>query len=132
MTGRVFPCLGLTGAKPFATVGDGVVGGKSFVAQFKEMTSPCIGISALFLTQQVAVCRCDIGPDQDWFACLEDFVMCTHLDWGQVFYVVYFSSCQDGLFYDRMDGSKRNGNIQKITKQLDDPTVRAVTEKDEG
>ena len=74
----------MAGAEPRGEIGDGGLGGETPVDQLEEAHPPGVGVAMLFLAQQVAVGGRGVDADEDGATGLEDLVIGTDADAGQV------------------------------------------------
>ncbi len=131
-TGDLGQRQGLAGAEAGAEVGDDGVGGEAVLGQFQQPHRPGVGIAVLLLAQEVAERGGGVDTHQDRVAGLEDLVMGSDADGGQVVRVVDRAGPGDGGLDDVMDGAQGGLGVEEVTQQRDDAAVRAVTGQDQG
>src|SRR5262249_27123093 len=102
-TGNVGQRLRLTGPQPTGEIGDGTVGAEAPLLQLQQTHAPGSSVAVILGAEQVAVGRSDVGPDQHGAACLEDLVVGTDADTGEVLLVVDTERGSHGLMQDVMD-----------------------------
>jgi hypothetical protein len=82
--------------------------------------------------EEVAVRRGDIGADEDGLAGLEDLVVGTEADAGEVLLLVVVAGRGDGVLQDIVDGSQGEGKVEEVGQQFEDAAQRAVTDQDQA
>ena len=83
-TGNLRKGLSLTGTQATARVGNGRLGIETLIDQIEQTGAPGYGVAMLLQTEQVAVGRGRVDTDEDRLASLENFVVGTDADTGQI------------------------------------------------
>jgi hypothetical protein len=131
-TGDLRQGLSLAGPQPTGEIGDGAVGAEAAVSQLQQTHAPGQGVAVLLESEQVAVGRGDVGPDQDGAAGLEGLVVGADADTGEVLLAVDLACGSDSLMQDVMDSADRQGMVEEILQQLTDTTDGAVADEGEA
>jgi hypothetical protein len=122
----------MPGAEPRGEIGDRGLGSEAPVNQFEEVYSPGVGVAILFLAEQVTGGGLGVDADEDRASGLEDLVIGTDADAGQVLAIVDRTGGGDGLVDDVVDRPHGEVVIEEVAEQFGDATERTVTDEDQG
>src|SRR3981189_1685706 len=86
----------------------------------------------LLLAEQVAVGGLGVDADEDGATGLEDLVIGTDADAGQVLALVDRTGGGDGLLDDVVDRAHAEVVIEEVAEQLGDAPERTVSDEDQG
>ena len=90
----------MSGAEPRGESGEGGLGIKTAVDQLEQVPPPGVRVAVFFLAEQVAVGGLGVDADEDRATGLEDLVIGTAADSGQVLALVDLAGGGDGLLHD--------------------------------
>src|SRR4051794_23464768 len=106
--------------------GNGRVGVKVALGQLQQSPPPGVAIAVAFWTQEVAIRRTRIDPNQDGLAYLKDLVVRADADGGQVLTVVDLPGACDGRVDDVEDRTQCEMVIEDRGEELDDAAKGTV------
>jgi hypothetical protein len=122
----------MPGAEPRGEISDGGLGSETPVDQFEEAHPPGIRVAVFFLAEQVAVGGLGVDPDEDRATGLEDLIIGTDADSGQVLAIVDLTGGVDGLLDDVVNRSHREVVIEEVAEQFGDAAERTVPDEDQS
>ena len=122
----------MSGAEPRGESGEGGLGIKTAVDQLEQARPPGVRVAVFFLAEQVAVGGLGVDADEDRATGLEDLVIGTAADSGQVLALVDLAGGGDGLLHDVVSRPHGEVGIEEVAEQLGDAAERAVTEEDQS
>jgi hypothetical protein len=74
----------------------------------------------------------DVGTDEDGLAVLEDLVVSSDANAGEVLLGVELARHLDGLLDDVVDGAQGDLDTEEVAQKFDDASERAVTDERES
>ena len=120
------------GAEPRGEIGEGGLGIKTAVDQLEQAHPPGVRVAVFFLAEQGAGGGLGVDADEDRATGLEDLVIGTDADAGQVLAIVDLAGGGDGLLHDVVSRPHGEVVIEEVAEQLGDAAERAVTDEDQS
>jgi hypothetical protein len=130
--GLVLPNNDLTGAQSRALVSYQIVRIKSLVTGVKQVNGPGIGIAVLCSSEQITVGGARINAHQHWFVAVEDFVVQTNPDLGEVLGSVNVYSAPSSDLMQVVYAALADRDAQNVAHEFHHATVGAVADESEG
>src|SRR5262249_21357552 len=115
-----------------AAVADEGLGGQAAGLQLQQAHAPGDGITLFFQTQQIAIGGIDIDADQHGSAGLEDLIVGTDADAGQVVLVVEGAGAAHGGAGQVVQVAQRAGAVEQVAEQLLHAAVGTVADQQQG
>jgi hypothetical protein len=122
----------LTGSQALACIGDRMSWTESASLELLETRCPGVAVAVILGGEQIAVGRVSAHSDENGLARLEDLVMGTDPDLGEVLTSIDDAGLLDGGMEDVEDGAQCDVVVEDVSEDFDDAPKRAMADQDEG
>jgi len=122
----------LTGSQALACVGDRMSWTEPAGLELLETSGPSVGVAVILGGEQIAVGRVSAHSNENGLARLEDLVMGTDPDLGEILTSIDDAGLLDGGMEDVEHRAQRDVVVEDIAEEFDDAPQRAMADQDEG
>jgi len=119
----------LPGAQALPGIGNRVIGPQPLRGGVEQVHAPGVGITAPLCRQDVAIRRLGIDAGQHGRGALEDLVVQTHANAGQVLALVDRARLPRGRLEHAVDAADADRQAQHAAQELDDAAIRAAADQ---